>query len=283
MKVSIGDVGLWFDVHGQKLVADGPKLVERPTLVLLHGGPGFDHSYFKPKFSRYAEIGQVVAYDHRANGRSDAGDPERWTLEQWGDDVATFCDVLGIEKPVVIGNSFGGMVAIAYATRHPAHPGKLVLDSTSARMDDEAMFAVFERLGGDRAAEVARKFWSNPSPETVGEYGEVCMPLYTRRGAAAMTEMMEMQARAIVNMQVLEHFAKNLHPTFDFSADLGRISCPTIVLAGEDDPVCPLAGSKAIASGIGSNARLVTFAGGHGMGDEQEDDFFALLAEFVGG
>ena len=52
-------------------------------------------------------------------------------MEQWGDDVVTFCDVLGIEKPVVIGNSFGGMVAIAYATRHPDASGQ-----ARARLDE---------------------------------------------------------------------------------------------------------------------------------------------------
>jgi proline iminopeptidase len=204
-------------------------------------------------------------------------------MEQWGDDVVSFCNALGIEKPVVIGSSFGGMVAIAYATRHPDHPGKLVLDSTSARMDDDAMFAVFERLGGPEAAAAARKFWSDPSAENLGDYGRLCIPLYSRRGAEAMAEMIDMQARSIVNLQVLSHFATNIHPTFDFSAGLPRIACPTLVLGGDDDPVCPLAGTKEIAAGIGDNARLVTYAGGHGMPTEQKDQFFALLADFVAG
>jgi pimeloyl-ACP methyl ester carboxylesterase len=283
MKVSIGDVSLWFDVHGQKLVADGPKLIERPTLVVLHGGPGFDHTQFKPDFERFAEIGQVVAYDHRANGRSDEGERDKWTMEQWGDDVVSFCDAVGIEQPVVVGSSFGGMVAIAYATRHPEHPGKLVLDSTSARMDDDAMFPVFERLGGPEAAAAARKFWSDPSPENLGDYGRLCLPLYSRRGDEARTEMMDMQARSIVNLEVLDHFVANIHPTFDMSADLARISCPTLVLGGEDDPVCPVVGAKEIAERIGENARLVSYAGGHGMLSEQNYQFFALLADFVAG
>ena len=53
-------------------------------------------------------------------------------LAQWGDDVWEFCDVLGIENPIVYGASFGGMVALSYATRHPAHPAKLILVSTEA-------------------------------------------------------------------------------------------------------------------------------------------------------
>ena len=71
MRVNIGDVRLFFDVEGAKLRPDGPKMREVPTVVLLHGGPGFDHSSFKPAFSPLAEIAQVVYLDHRGNGRSD--------------------------------------------------------------------------------------------------------------------------------------------------------------------------------------------------------------------
>ncbi len=45
MKVDIGDVKIFFDVEGAKLVPDGPYLRERPTLILLPGGSGFDHSH----------------------------------------------------------------------------------------------------------------------------------------------------------------------------------------------------------------------------------------------
>jgi proline iminopeptidase len=59
MHVHVGDVKLFFDVEGAKLVADGPAMREHPTLLLLHGGPGFDHSSFKPAFSQLADIAQV--------------------------------------------------------------------------------------------------------------------------------------------------------------------------------------------------------------------------------
>jgi len=77
-------------------------------LSLLHGGPGFDHASFKPDFSHVAEIAQVVYLDHRGNGRSDRGDPAKWKLAQWGDDVRAFCEALEIERPIVLGVSFGG-------------------------------------------------------------------------------------------------------------------------------------------------------------------------------
>ena len=53
MDVEVNGTRLWFDVEGAGLVVDGSRLRERPTVVLLHGGPGsFDHSYFKPDFAR---------------------------------------------------------------------------------------------------------------------------------------------------------------------------------------------------------------------------------------
>ena len=61
------------------------------------------------------------------------GPRESWNLAQWGDDVYGFCEALGISRPIVLGASFGGVVAMAYATRHPAHPAKLILISTEAQ------------------------------------------------------------------------------------------------------------------------------------------------------
>src|SRR5947207_333329 len=55
VKVDIGGARIWFDVEGAKLSADGPHMRERPTLLLLHGGPGFDHSYFKPSHAAVVE------------------------------------------------------------------------------------------------------------------------------------------------------------------------------------------------------------------------------------
>ena len=161
MRVQVGDGRLFFDVDGAKLVPDGATMRERPTLLLLHGGPGFDHSAFKPILSPLGDSTQLVYLDHRSNGRSDRTGPERWTLLHWGDDVRDFCDALQIEKPVVMGASFGGFVAMAYATRFPDHPGKLILLSTAAKWRQGRVFDAFQRIGGEEAREAVRRFLGN--------------------------------------------------------------------------------------------------------------------------
>src|SRR5262245_6071212 len=159
MHVVVNGVRLFFDVEGSSHVPDGPAMRAKPTLLLLHGGPGLDHSIYKPAFSALADIAQVVFLDHRGNGRSESGSRETWTLAQWADDVRAFCEALGITRPIVYGASFGGMVALAYATRHPVHPGKLILVSTEAAGDShlDRRVALFERFGGPEVGALARR------------------------------------------------------------------------------------------------------------------------------
>ena len=181
MHIHVNGISLFVDIEGAGLVPDGLVMRQKPTLIPVHGGPGADHSLYKPAFSGLSDICQIVYYDHRGCGRSEDGPRESWTLAQWGDDLKALCDTLGIEKPIVLGTSFGGFVAQAYATRHPGHAGKLILVTTAAKVDFEAIYAAFERIGGAQAGAIARAYWSAPSPETRPAYLETCVPLYSAR------------------------------------------------------------------------------------------------------
>ena len=116
MFVDVGSARLFFDVVGESLNAATPDMTLRPTLILLHGGPGYDHSTLRPYFDRYSDTHQLIYLDHRGCGRS-TGEQETWHLDQWADDLAVFCSTLGIDSPMVFGQSFGGMVAMNYAVR----------------------------------------------------------------------------------------------------------------------------------------------------------------------
>jgi proline iminopeptidase len=276
--VSIGDCRLFFDVEGAKLVPDGTTMREQPTLLLLHGGPGFDHSSFKPAFSALADAAQLVYLDHRGNGRSDRSTPDRWNLDQWADDVRDFCDVLSIEKPVVLGQSFGGMVAMAYAIRHPDHPAKLVLSSTAARMRLDRVLAVFERLGGAEAREAARRYWEAPGPATLPDYARLCFPLYSRKPRDP-----DANARTVWSFDVMFHFGADEDRRFELLPGLAKVRCPTLVLGGEDDPITPIEDQVDIAAALPPGlARLERFAGcGHGVYRDAPERALAVVREFV--
>ena len=246
-------VRLYFDCEGVGLEPDGPVMREKPVLLLLHGGPGFDHSLFKPWFGRFADTHQVVYLDHRGQGRSDQRDDStHWLLDTWADDVARFCEALEIVKPVVLGNSFGGMVAMSYATRHPEHPGKLVISSTMARGSKfyiDASVAMFEKLGGKEVGDLARRFHTGAlTEELMGEWTKKAFPVYTQSPSQLTNP--DAQSRTVVSRDVVRHFATGEMRTFDLLADLRSLQCATLVMAGELDPICPIEAADDIAAHV---------------------------------
>jgi len=278
MYARVNGVRLFFDIDGAKLVPDGPRMREKPTLILLHGGPGFDHSSYKPSFAPLAEVAQLVYLDQRGQGRSDKSDPAHWTLAQWADDVRGLCDELGIEKPIVFGQSFGGMVAMAYAGRHPDHPGKLVFSSTSARHELALMLRRFEQRGGPEVAAAARRFWEDPCRETLPDYLRLAMPVYSRSPGDP-----DAIARVRWALDVLFHFAQGESRTMDLLPGLANVRCPTLVLGGEIDPICPIEMQAEIAAAL--PAQHVRFERlpdcGHGVFRDDPALGFALIREFI--
>ena len=100
MFLTVNGARLFFDTVGSSLAVGDDAMSERPALIVLHGGPGFDHSLMRPWFDRFADTHQVIYLDHRGNGRS-GGEADTWRLAQWGGDIAAFCDQLGLVQPVV--------------------------------------------------------------------------------------------------------------------------------------------------------------------------------------
>ena len=274
-------VRLFVDIEGAGLVPDGPSMRAKPTLLLLHGGPGYDHSGFKPAFTRLADIAQIVYYDHRGHGRSDRRPAAEWTLDTFADDVVRLCDALGVEQPIVLGQSFGGFVAQRYIARHPGHASKVILSSTSPHLGLERKLAMFERLGGLAAREVAERFWTAPSATTWGPYNAVCKPHYN----TAPPTNDEASRRIVFNEDILFASAGGEQQTMALLPGLARAQCPVLVMAGALDPVCPLDDSRDIAAAL--PASLVQLAvldrSGHGAWRDEPEAAFALLRRFITG
>jgi proline iminopeptidase len=273
------EVRLFVDIEGLGWVPDGPRLRQRPTLLLLHGGPGYDHSGFKPVFSQLADVAQVVYVDHRGHGRSDRRPAAEWTLDTFADDVVRLCDALGIVKPIVLGQSFGGFVAQRYLARHPAHPGRVVLSSTSHHLGLERKVAMFGQLGGPAAGDAARAFWTAPSPATWAPYNQHCRLLYNTTRPAND----DARQRTVFNEDILFASASGEQQTMQLLPGLAKVQCPVLVMAGEQDPVTPLADAQEIAAAIPAPwGRLQTFPdAGHGAWRDQPTAAMAALRDFI--
>ena len=118
--IHIGDCELYCEQEGHGT-----------PIVLLHGGPGATHHYFHPAFSRAAQFARVVYYDQRGCGVSDYEPGEGYTLDQAVDDLDRLRGRLGFERWVVLGHSYGGLVAQCYALKYPDNLAGLVLVGSS--------------------------------------------------------------------------------------------------------------------------------------------------------
>lgn len=276
MRVDVNGTQLWFDVDGPGLVPDGETMRGRPTVVLIHGGPGsYDHSYFKPDFAPLTADAQVVYLDLRGHGRSARHDPAQWSFEVCADDIRAFCDALGIVRPIVYGHSMGGFIAMLYGARHPGHAGGLVLQSTCARFDLDRLVEGFRNFGGDAVAELARRDYGG-DPVSDEDWTRVFATFGPRIPHPAQLN------RRSKNPAVGSH-GMVLMRRFDVVAELSQIDCRTLVCAGELDPVTPVAASREIADALGSGIGQLAIIdrAGHFPWIDAPDRYWPVILEFV--
>ncbi len=234
VRVRVDDVRLHVSVLGEQW-RDGVRL---PVIVALHGGPGVDAAMLRATVAPAATYAQVVVPDQRGHGRSDRGEPEQWNLDRWADDVAGLVEVLGLDRPVVLGTSFGGFVAQRYLARHPGQPAGAVLIATCSRAPDEAeVVERFRSFGGDvAAAAMTQAFRGNTSPAQQQLWGQVCAPLLALRPLGPELALAAQQR--VDTVEVAQHFAARL-AHLELRPGLTAARCPVLVLAGERDPLNP--------------------------------------------
>src|SRR4051812_33107635 len=201
MRVSVGDVELY--VH---------ELGEGRPLVALHGGPGLDGSVWFPALDHFVASGyRVLAPDHRANGRSDAGDPARWTVPQMADDVEALIGALSLEDVVVIGWSFGSFVAQSHMARHGSAAAYVLMGTVAepgALAGIEHELATFEP---ERLREQVAASWALEAtvetPEQAKQLLADQMPFHVADPTGPLVAELVAADRVIYRPEVLRHFA----------------------------------------------------------------------------
>ena len=228
MFVTVNGVRLFFDVLNPKLELAEAGLEEKPVLRLPSRRPGR-----RPpdpaavlrsvrRMSRRSSISTIAA----AAAASGAILP-RWTLDQWGDDVAAFCDALGIEKPIVLGVSGGAMIAQSYLARHPDRAGGAILVNPCSRMDRDVLIAGFEKLGGPEAGAAARAMYTRGAPEDVRRLSSATACRSIPHGGTSRPAARRRRGRPST-LQVSQHFFGPGGEAFryDHRGRLGRVEFP---------------------------------------------------------
>lgn len=133
--VETADSKIYFEVHG--------KSVGVP-MIILHGGPGFAHTYLMPSASIWKKLSKerpIIFYDQRGAGQSTIKGPKgTCTLKDQINDLYALRNHLGYSEIILLGHSWGGFLGMAYTARHPAHVKKLILVDSAAPRPRDTIF-----------------------------------------------------------------------------------------------------------------------------------------------
>jgi proline iminopeptidase len=136
-------------------------------LVIAHGGPGASHDYFLPYLLPLARHNRLIFIDERGSGRSQKlEDAKAYTVQNMVEDVEAVRQALGLGKISLLGHSYGGALAQAYALKYQVHLSHLILGSTWS--STRAMNQVFERMKANMAPELRQRI---DSMEKQGLFG----------------------------------------------------------------------------------------------------------------
>jgi pimeloyl-ACP methyl ester carboxylesterase len=235
MRIAVRDVKLFFDADGPKHVPEGAFLRERPTALIVHTGPGADHTPCREHLGpALRDVGQVLYVDLRGHPRSDRSTAEHWNLDTWAEDLAALLEAIDLDRVVLVAVGWGTFAGIRFAARNPERISRAVLVNPVTRFVPARVVAAFDTLD-PAAGEAAHAYFSDPNDQTVPEFLRLCFPLLVP-GAASI----RMLPAPLWNLQLASHWYRGESDSADMSAELARFAWPTLVIAGEADAQSPL-------------------------------------------
>jgi proline iminopeptidase len=227
-----------------------------PPLVILHGGPDFNHNYLLPEMDAWSSAFRLIYYDQRGRGKS-SGDvrPEDVSIESDIEDLDVLRQHFGLESFNLLGHSWGGLLAMEYATRHPNHLSRLILMNAAPMSHVDLLHFRTQRealepgnLAAKSAIAVTGKFLSGDILAEADYYrahfrGTVRraedLERILRRLRSHFTPQDILKARAIEDRLYEQTW---LQPTYDLLSKARQLHAPTLVISAEHDFVpmeCP--------------------------------------------
>jgi pimeloyl-ACP methyl ester carboxylesterase len=248
-------------------------------LIVLHGGPGMDHTMFRPYLDPLADDFRVLYVDQRGQGRSERVDPAALTLEVFARDVSRLAEALGLDEYAVLGHSFGAIVTTWHAVNLGTATAYVISgggDSSDKLLAD--VKASLEAMG-EAGVPIADSWEQEQTVETEEELKEllrVQMPFHF-----AGDPPPGFGDETIGTPGVLRHFANVGYGDFDFTPDLGRVEKPTLLVVGEKDRTTTTRAARVLHGGIVGSELVVVPGAGHMSLVEAQDEYLEAVRGFL--
>lgn len=241
------------------------------NVLFIHGYPQ-EGSFWNGQLEALRAHHKVLAPDLRGAGADRRPLPEAMTMEAYAADLKQLLDDAGIQRAVLCGLSMGGYIALAFVEHWPHRLSGLVLCHTKADADDAAMKKARELSARQVLAEGTRPIADSLLPKLMPEPTRAERP----RLVKSMHDMMLRQ-----DPHAVAAAARGMALRPDRTALLPRIAVPTLLIAGDEDPIVPLATMRSMHAAIPGSRIEVMKGIGHLGNQEAPDLFNQKLAEFL--
>ena len=253
-----------------------------PHLIVVNGGPGFDHNYLhaSPVWNELAANRRVVFYDQRGNGRSSVDNGSAMDLAAQIADLDALRDSLAVDRLDLLGHSWGGYLAMAYAARHPGHITRLVIVDSAAPRWSDTLF-LFDQVFPE-TTEAQRQ---TDSAQASGD--QKAVDAYIRLYLSMLFYSPEKRDAFLANAAAYP-FNKTVNAAVgrdltnvDLNPELRRFTFPTVVMTGRFDMnVAPLTAYK-IHQAIPGSSFVVFERSGHMPFYEEPQAFLRATNAFL--
>ena len=248
-------------------------------LVVLHGGPGMDHSMFRPYLDPLSDEFRVLYVDERGQGRSDRVDPASLSLEVFARDVDLLAESLELERFALLGHSFGAIISTWHAINLGTADAYVLSGGGDSIEKLTADVAASLEAMGEAGVPIAQSWEDEKTVRTEEELHDlvrVQMPFqFAGKPPVGYGEDM------IVTPDVLRHFSNAGYGDFDYTPDLGRVTRPTLVVVGEEDRTTTTRAASVLHEGIEGSELLVIPGVGHMSFVEAQDAYLDAVRKFL--
>jgi proline iminopeptidase len=282
-------VGRLLPVHDTHLFVVERGNPDGLPLLVLHGGPGLDHTMFGNYLDPLGERYRLVLLDGRGQGRSDRdSDPASWTLQQHASDVSAVAAALGVEDYAVLGHSYGGFVALQHCADAPGAAVATVVSSGSPSMrfldgiaaglasfepeelraqvtaswEREATVATDEECRGLLADQMPWHF-ADPRDPRIADYAK---QLEHMRYSAAVLRAASLEGGGL---------------SIEVEDELPHVSQPVLACTGRHDRTCPPAAAERIAELVPNSTLHIFEEAGHMTFVESPDEYVRVVGDFL--
>ncbi|GCF10370.1 alpha/beta fold hydrolase [Dictyobacter arantiisoli] len=273
-------------INGTRLYC---KMVGSPLhfpLIMLHGGPGFDHTMLHPWLDALSENFLLVYIDQRGQGRSQPVDPTTLTLDLFADDINHIAHALGFEHFALFGHSYGAMIALAHAA-HYGTATHYILSSGSAS-GSKSTADILQNLETFEPESVRQTLLSSSNAiydmqtqEDARRIRQVELPFHFYQTNTDAYQQFCHNDQTIYALDVLKYF-DTVESIIEYEDQLHHVNKPTLIMTGEYDRISTPRAARELYTGIAGSELVIIPNAGHMAYVEQPIQYREALLHFLG-